>query len=116
MVLSQFIMMRSQKESSQYQTVDGQGAKTQKIMLIMMPLIYAVFAFMYSAAFTIYMLISSLFSLLVTLSSNFILGQVFRKKEEKQVIEVNSNKPKWMLEREARERANGKKNDKNKGR
>ena len=116
MVLSQFIMMRSQKESSQYQTVDGQGAKTQKIMLIMMPLIYAVFAFMYSAAFTIYMLISSLFSLLVTLSSNLILGQVFRKKEEKQVIEVNSNKPKWMLEREARERANGKKNDKNKGR
>ena len=109
MVLSQFVMMRSQKESSQYQTVDGQGAKTQKIMLIMMPLIYAIFAFMYSAAFTIYMLISSLFSLLVTLSSNFILGRIFKKKEEKQVIEVNSNLPKWYVERE-----NAKKNGKDK--
>ena len=104
MVLSQFVMMKSQKESSQYQTVDGQGARTQKIMLIMMPLIYAIFAFMYSAAFTIYMLISSLFSLIVTLASNFILGRIFKKKEEKQVIEINTNKPKWLIEREAREK------------
>lgn len=117
MVLSQFIMMRSQKESNQYQTVDGQGAKTQKFMLILMPLIYAIFAFMYSAAFTIYMLISSLFSLLVTLASNFILGRIFKKKEEKAVIEVNTNKPKWLLEREAREREENKhKNKKNKDR
>ncbi len=115
MVLSQFVMMKSQKESNQYQTVDGQGAKTQKIMLVMMPLIYAIFAFMYSAAFTIYMLISSLFSLIVTLASNFILGRVFAKKEEKQVIEVNTNKPKWLIEREAREREE-QKNTKNKDR
>ena len=114
MVLSQFIMMRSQKESSQYQTADGQGARTQKIMLIMMPLIYAIFAFMYSAAFTIYMLISSLFSLIVTLLSNLILGHIFRKKEEKAVIEVNTNKPKWMLEREAREREQNAKQGKGK--
>ena len=37
MVLSQFVSMRSQKETNQYQTVDGSGAKTQKMMLIMMP-------------------------------------------------------------------------------
>ena len=103
MVLSQFVMMRSQKESNQYQTVDGQGAKTQKIMLIAMPLIYAVFAFMYSAAFTIYMLISSLFSLLVTLISNFILGIVFKKKEEQKVRENLGYKPQWMIDREQRE-------------
>ena len=109
MVLSQFVMMKSQKESSQYQTVDCQGARTQKIMLIMMPLIYAIFAFMYSAAFTIYMLISSLFSLIVTLASNFILGRIFKKKEEKQVIEINTNKPKWLIEREAREKEENKK-------
>ncbi len=116
MVLSQFVMMRSQKESNQYQTVDGQGARTQKIMLIMMPIIYAIFAFMYSAAFTIYMLISSLFSLIVTLTSNLILGRIFKKKEEKQVIEVNTNKPKWLLEREAREKEQKKKDRKNKDR
>ena len=112
MVLSQFVMMRSQKESSQYQTVDGQGAKTQKIMLVMMPLIYAIFAFMYSAAFTIYMLISSLFSLLVTLLSNLVLGRIFNKKEEKAVIEINTNSPKWLQEKKAREREENKKNDK----
>lgn len=60
MVLSQFISMRSQKESNKYQTVDGKGGTTQKVMLIMMPLIYAIFAFMYSAAFSIYMTMSSL--------------------------------------------------------
>lgn len=112
MVLSQFVMMRSQKEANKYQTVDGQGARTQKVMLIMMPLIYAIFAFMYSAAFTIYMLISSLFSLLVTLLSNLILGRIFNKKEEKAVIEINTNSPKWLQEKKAREREENKKNDK----
>lgn len=112
MVLSQFVMMRSQKEANKYQTVDGQGARTQKVMLIMMPLIYAIFAFMYSAAFTIYMLISSLFSLLVTLLSNLVLGRIFNKKEEKAVIEINTNSPKWLQEKKAREREENKKNDK----
>lgn len=114
MVLSQFVMMRSQKESSQYQTVDGQGAKTQKIMLIVMPLIYAVFAFMYSAAFTIYMLISSLFSLLVTLLSNFVLGIVFKRKEEANMRANVGYKPQWMIDREAREKQDKGKSHKNK--
>ena len=110
MVLSQFVMMRSQKEANQYQTVDGQGARTQKIMLVMMPLIYAIFAFMYSAAFTIYMLISSVFSLLVTLLSNFILGRIFAKREEKKVIEVNTNKPQWLIDRQRADKNDNKKN------
>ncbi len=53
MVLSQFISMRSQKESAQYQTLDGKGAKTQKIMLIAIPLIYAITGFMWTAAFSL---------------------------------------------------------------
>lgn len=114
MVLSQFIMMRSNKESNQYQTADGRGSKTQKIMLVAMPLIYAAFAFNYSAAFTIYMLISSLFSLLVTLLSNLILGIIFKRKEEKKARESVGYKPQWMIERETREKQEKGKSRKNK--
>ena len=96
MVLSQWITMRSQKESNQYQTVDGQGAATQKVMLVMMPIIYAIFAFMYSAAFSIYMTMSSVISLLVTLSTNAVLGGIFKKKEEERIRERYGRKLPWM--------------------
>lgn len=103
MVLSQFISMRSSKTANKYQTVDGQGAKTQKIMLIVMPLIYAVFAFMYSAAFSIYMTMSSVISLLITVLSNLIIGAVFKKKSEKKATERVTRKYAWqMTEKEKR--------------
>lgn len=105
MVLSQFISMRSSKESNKYQTVDGQGAKTQKAMLIIMPLIYAVFAFMYSGAFSIYMTMSSLISLLTTLISNLIIGSIFKKKEATAEKERVTRKYAWQLtEKEKREK------------
>lgn len=96
MILSQFISMRSQKESNKYQTVDGSGARTQKIMLVMMPIIYAVFAFMYSAAFSIYMTMSSVVSILVTLLSNLIIGHVFKKKEAEAIKQRNTRVLPWM--------------------
>lgn len=96
MVLSQFISMKSQKESNKYQTVDGRGAMSQKVMLIVMPLIYAVFAFMYSAAFSIYMVMSSALSIIVTLLSNLIIGAVFKKKEEEMLKEKYSRKLPWQ--------------------
>ncbi len=96
MILSQWISMRSNKESNQYQTVDGQGVNTQKIMLVMMPIIYAIFAFMYSAAFSIYMTMSSLISLIVTLLTNFILGRIFKKKEEANIRERYGRTLPWM--------------------
>ena len=106
MVLSQFVSMRSNKESNKYQTVDGQGAKTQKMMLIIMPLMYAVFAFMYSAAFSIYMVMSSVISLLITLLSNLIIGRIFKKKEEKKATASITRKYAWqMTEKEKRAQA-----------
>ncbi len=110
MVLSQFLTMRSQKEANQYQTVDGQGARTQKIMLIMMPLLYAVFAFMYSAAFSIYMTVSSAISLVVTLLSNYFIGLAFKKKDEKKIKEEYGRTLSWMKE----DKKGGKKGKKNK--
>ena len=47
MFLQQFISMRSQKDANELGTVDGSGAKTNKWMLIMMPIIYGVFSFLY---------------------------------------------------------------------
>lgn len=96
MILSQLISMKSQKESNKYQTVDGSGARSQKIMLVMMPLIYAMFAFMYSAAFSIYMTMSSIISILVTLISNLVIGRIFRKKEEEKLKEKYTRKLPWM--------------------
>lgn len=96
MLLSQFITMRSQKETNKYQTVDGQGARTQKIMLVMLPLIYAFFAFMYSAAFSIYMVVSSACMIIVTLLSNLIIGRVYRKKEERLAKEQYTRTLPWM--------------------
>ena len=100
MVASQLITMKSSKESNKYQTVDGQGAKTQKMMLFLMPMIYAIFAFMYSAAFSIYMVMSSLVAVLVTLLSNLILGRIFKKKEEEAFKEEHSQVPAWMKNRQ----------------
>lgn len=82
MVLSQFVMMKSQSEANKYQTVDGQGAMTQKVMMIMMPLIYAVTGFLWTAAFSIYIAVSSIIGILITLICNLVLGHIFKKKEE----------------------------------
>ena len=86
MVLQQFIMMKSQKEANQYQTVDGQGARTQKIMMVMLPLIYAITGLMWTAAFSIYIAVSSIIGILVTLISNFFIDRSFRRKEEAELI------------------------------
>jgi len=43
MFLQQFISMRSQKDANELGTVDGAGAKQNKWMLIMMPVIYGLF-------------------------------------------------------------------------
>ena len=98
MILSQFITMRSQKEANKYQTVDGQGAKTQKFMLFLMPLIFGIFAFMYSAAFSIYMIVSSFLSLVVTLLCNLILGRIFKKKEDAAIQERYGQRLAWKEE------------------
>ena len=101
MVLSQFISMRSQKETNKYQTVDGSGATSLKMMLIIMPIIYAIFAFMYSAAFSIYMTMSSAISIIITLLSNLIIGRIFKKKEEAALKEKYTRTLPWQKKEDA---------------
>ncbi len=81
MFLQQFISMRSQKDANELGTVDGSGAKTNKWMLIMMPLIYGVFSFLYSAAFSLYMITNTLYGLITTLIINKVMDVSFAKQE-----------------------------------
>ena len=80
-LLQQFVTMRSQKEQQKYSTVDGQGASQQKMMLIMMTGMFAIFSFMYSAAFSIYMITSNIFSLLSTIIINKFVDKKLEKEE-----------------------------------
>ena len=82
-LLQQFVMMRSQKEQQKYSSVDGQGESQQKMMLVIMTVMFAIFSFMYSSAFSIYMIMSNVLSLLSTLVINKIVDTVQSKKDEK---------------------------------
>ena len=85
MFLSQFIMTKTQKAQMELQSVDGQqgqAAMTSKMMMWMMPIMFGVFAFIYTASFSIYMIISSVISTLSTVIINFFVERSFKKKAE----------------------------------
>ncbi len=86
-LLQQFISMKSQKAQSQYASVDGQQGSQQKIMLVVMTGMFAVFAFLYSAAFSIYMITSNIISLISMLLINKIVDTVMEKKEQQRLVE-----------------------------
>lgn len=83
-LLQQFVSMRSQKEQQKYSSVDGQGASQQKMMMVIMTVMFGVFSFMYSAAFSIYMIMSNVLSLISTLVINFFVDKKTDKKETEQ--------------------------------
>ena len=87
MFLSQFITARSQKAQSELQTADGSGKRTQRVMMIVMPIVFGLFSFFYSAGFSIYMIVSSLYSILSTLVINLIIDRKFRKAEDQEIQE-----------------------------
>ncbi len=86
-LLQQVIMQRSQKEQQQYSSVDGQGASQQKMMMITMTIMFGVFSFLYSSAFSIYMIVSNVFSLVSTLIINKFVDMAEEKKEQKALQE-----------------------------
>lgn len=80
-LLQQWVTNRAQKEQQQFSTADGQGASQQKTMMIVMTGMFAVFSFMYSSAFSIYMITSNIFALISTLVINKVVDVVENKKE-----------------------------------
>ena len=93
MFLSQFFTMRMQKSMNELGTVDGSGKRTNKWLLIMMPIIYGIFSFFYSAAFSIYMIVNTTYSFVTTLVVNKALDVKFRKLEERQELDKYLRKP-----------------------
>ena len=93
MFLSQFFTMRMQKSMNELGTVDGSGKRTNKWLLIMMPIIYGIFSFFYSAAFSIYMIVNTTYSFVTTLVVNKALDVKFRKLEERQELDRYLRKP-----------------------
>lgn len=92
MLLQQFISMKSNKAVNDLSTVDGTGAKTNKWMMIMMPIIYGFFAFLYSASFSIYMITNTLFGLVTMLLINKLVDIWFKKKEAAGTLDEILNK------------------------
>lgn len=93
MLGSTVIMNKTQKTQMELSTVDGangQAAMTQKMMTWMMPIMFGIFAFIYSAAFSIYMVTSSILSTGFTLLINFCVERAFKKKLEKEEAEKAS--------------------------
>ncbi len=86
MLLQQFITMRAQKDANELSTVDGQAAQTNKMMMIMMPVIYGIFSFFYSASFSIYMITNTCYSLITTLIINKAVDISFEKKSHEEEI------------------------------
>ncbi len=91
-LLQQIVTMKAQKAQNQYSTVDGQGGSQSKMMLVVMTIMFAVFSFMYSSAFSIYMITSNLVTLGSTLLINKIVDGVMEKKERKAFQEKYSMK------------------------
>ncbi|HBK02002.1 MAG TPA: hypothetical protein DDY77_03090 [Clostridiales bacterium] len=82
MLLSQIIMQKMQKPQLELQSVGGTAASTSKMMMWMMPVMFGVFAFIYTASFSLYMIVSSIVSTLSTLIINKIVEASFAKKVE----------------------------------
>ncbi len=94
MVLSQVIAMRGQKKTNDVSNPSAQTS--QKIMMVVMPVLFGFFAFRYSAAFSIYMIINTFISIIVTLVSNFAIDRKFSEYERLQIQEKYSRKIKQV--------------------
>lgn len=88
MLLSQLIMTKSQKAQLELQSVDGTAAQTSKMMMWMMPIMFGIFSFMYTASFSLYLIVSTLFSM----CSSLIINKIVEKKFEKQIIKEEEDK------------------------
>ena len=80
-------MQKLQKNQTELQTMDGQP-NMMKWMSVIMPIMMGIFALSYSSAFTIYMIVSSVY---VTIS-NLIINAVVTKRLMKKMGEVQPEK------------------------
>lgn len=82
-LLQQILSSKANKEQQKYSTVDGQGGSQTKMMMIIMTVMFAIFSFLYSAAFAIYMVMSNVMSLISMLFIHKAVDIAMEKKEER---------------------------------
>ena len=105
MLLQQFISMRANKAANELSSVDGSGAKTNKYMMIAMPIIYGIFSFFYSASFSLYMITNTVYGIITMLIINKIVDVWFRKKEESGQLDAILNKHAFKMKQRAKVKA-----------
>ena len=93
MLVQQLVMSKANKAMTEFSTVDGSGAQSNKMMMWMMPIMYGIFSFFYSAAFSIYMVTNTVYGLITTLIINKVMDRAFEKREEKEEIDRYSRRP-----------------------
>lgn len=80
-VATQWLSMRQQKQSGQMNEAMGGGS--MKTMMFIMPIMIGFFSLSYTAAFSLYLIVSYAFSLILQLSSNVILLAIDKAEEKK---------------------------------
>ncbi len=91
MLLSQIVINKMNKTQMELSSVDGENgsaAMSQKMMTWMMPIMFGFFSFMYTASFSIYMIVSSAFGLLSSIIINLIVDKQFKNLAEKEAHEL----------------------------
>ena len=118
-LVQQLVTQKSQEAQQKLSTVDGQGAGQQKMTMIIMTVMFAFFSFMYSSAFSIYMITSNVFSLISTLIINAVVDATENKKTEEKQKSRQSNSSLDRIEeakrkgRESAQASKGKNQNKN---
>ena len=91
MLVSQVIAQKQNKTQTELGSVDGENgsaAQSQKMMMWMMQIMFGFFSFMYTASFSIYIIVSSLFSLLANFIINKLVDLKFARIAEKEAHEL----------------------------
>ncbi len=110
----QLVTSKSQKAQMELQTVDGRGAQQNKMMTWMMPILMVSFAFVYTAAFSIYITLSSIIGMLTTIAINKIVDREFKKKSPEKaqaVVRGRVYTPKQEVKKEQPKKKVKKNND-----
>ena len=82
MFISQIIAQKQAKTQTELGSVDGANgtaAQSQKMMTWMMPIMFGMFSFMYTASFSIYIIVSSAFSLTSNAIINLLVDRKFAR-------------------------------------
>ena len=66
--------------------------QSNKVMMIILPLLMVWFTWSYSAAFAIYIIINSIASALIGYVLNIIISKIDNKSEQKKLVTVTNNK------------------------